>query len=139
MRVHLDGIYLVERKFQSGDREVRLAGMIHIARREFYSSLLSGVDPAIPSIVLVEGVTDRKHLLGGRTLSYERLARLLNIAPQSDSAFSERVLAGLGRQESSGTDGARARNSLRKSTACASRPHCDRCRECLRDHAGARC
>lgn len=106
VRVHLDGIYLVERKFQSGDREVRLAGMIHVARREFYSSLLSGVDPAIPSIVLVEGVTDRKHLLGGRTLSYERLARLLNIAPQSDSDFSERVLAGLGRQGSTGSDGA---------------------------------
>jgi hypothetical protein len=107
VRVHLDGIYLVERKFQSGDREVRLAGMIHVARREFYSSLLSGLDPAISSVVLVEGVTDRKHLLGGKTLSYDRLARLLNIAPQSDSAFSERVLAGLDRQESRRSGGRR--------------------------------
>jgi hypothetical protein len=114
VRVHVDGIYLVERKFQSGDREVRLAGMIHVARREFYSSLLSGVDPAIPSVVLVEGVTDRKHLLGGKALSYDRLARLLNIAPQSDSDFSERVLAGLGRQESSGTDRARGSEGSKK-------------------------
>ena len=40
VRVRLDGIYLVERKFQSGDREVRLAGMMHVAIREFYSGLL---------------------------------------------------------------------------------------------------
>ena len=105
VRVRLDGIYLVERKFQSGDREVRLAGMIHVASREFYSSLLSGIDPAVPSVVLVEGVTDRRRLLGGKTLSYERLARLLHVTTQSDSVFSERVVAGLGGQVSQGTEG----------------------------------
>jgi hypothetical protein len=105
VRVRLDGIYLVERQFQSGDREVRLAGMIHVARREFYSSLLSGIDPAVPSVVLVEGVTDRRRLLGGKTFSYERLARLLNATPQSSSVFSEQVVAGLGGQVSQGTDG----------------------------------
>ena len=40
VRVRPDGIYLVERQFQSGDREVRLAGMMHVARREFYSGVL---------------------------------------------------------------------------------------------------
>ena len=64
VRVRPDGIYLIERTFQSGDREVRLAGMMHIARREFYSGLLPPADPAVPSVVLVEGVTDRKRLLG---------------------------------------------------------------------------
>ena len=81
---------------------MRLAGMIHVASREFYSSLLSGIDPAVPSVVLVEGVTDRRHLLGGKTLSYERLARLLNVTPQSNSVFSERVVAGLSGQKSQG-------------------------------------
>ena len=75
LRAGPSGRYLpVERQFQSGDREVRLAGMMHVARREFYSGVLPASDPAEPSVVLVEGVTDRKRLLGGRTLDYGRLA-----------------------------------------------------------------
>ena len=107
VRVRLDGIYLVERKFQSGDREVRLTGMMHVADREFYSSLLTGIDPAIPSVVLVEGVTDRRRLLGGKTLSYNRVARLLNLTPQSDSIFSQQIAEGLDGGDGQKTDGAR--------------------------------
>ena len=99
VRVRPDGVYLVERKFESGGREVRLAAMIHVADRQFYESFLSGVAPEIPSVVLVEGVTDRKHLLGGKSLSYDRLAKLLNLTPQSNSAFSQLILAGLDRSE----------------------------------------
>jgi hypothetical protein len=102
VRVRPDGIYLIERKFESADREVRLAGMMHVARREFYSGLLPPVDPAVPSVVLVEGVTDRKRLLGGRSLDYGRLAKLLNVTPQSDSEFSDRVAAELGKQDAGG-------------------------------------
>jgi len=123
VRVRPDGIYLIERKFQSGDREVRLAGMIHIASREFYSDLLPGIDPAVPSVVLVEGVTDRKRLLGGRTLNYERLAKLLNVTPQSDSVFSERVVAGLGKQP--GQDGAGGHNFEGSSSAGIDFRHAD--------------
>jgi hypothetical protein len=101
VRLRPDGIYLVERQFQSGDREVRLAGMMHVARREFYSGVLPPPDPAEPSVVLVEGVTDRKRLLGGRTLDYGRLAKLLNVTAQSDSVFSNRVTDELGKQGSS--------------------------------------
>jgi hypothetical protein len=106
VRVRPDGIYLVERKFQSGDREVRLAGMMHVARKEFYSGLLPPVDPDVPSVVLVEGVTDRKRLLGGQTLDYGRLAKLLNVTSQSDSAFSDRIATELARQ-SAGVGGGR--------------------------------
>jgi hypothetical protein len=106
VRVRPDGIYLVERKFQSGDREVRLAGMMHVARKEFYSGLLPPVDPEVPSVVLVEGVTDRKRLLGGQTLDYGRLAKLLNVTSQSDSVFSDRIATELARQ-SAGVGGGR--------------------------------
>jgi hypothetical protein len=108
VQVRPDGVYLVERKFQSGDREVRLTGMMHVARREFYSGLLAGVDPEVPSVVLVEGVTDRRRLLGGHAFSYEPLARLLNLTPQSNSAFSEQVLAGLARPKGQTTAGSRS-------------------------------
>jgi hypothetical protein len=102
VRVRPDGIYLIERQFQLGDREVRLAGMMHVARREFYSGVLPPADPAQPSVVLVEGVTDRKRLLGGRTLDYGRLAKLLNVTSQSDSMFSNRVAAGIGTPQPGG-------------------------------------
>jgi hypothetical protein len=106
VRLRPDGIYLVERQFRSGDREVRLAGMMHVARREFYSGVLPPPDPAEPSVVLVEGVTDRKRLLGGRTLDYGRLAKLLNVTSQSDSVFSNRVADEMAKQGSaSGTVG----------------------------------
>jgi hypothetical protein len=102
VRMRPDGIYLVERQFQSGDREVRLAGMMHVARREFYSGVLPAPDPADPSVVLVEGVTDRKRLLGGRTLDYGRVAKLLNVTSQSDSVFSNRVADEMGKQDLTG-------------------------------------
>jgi hypothetical protein len=102
VRVRPDGVYLVERQFRSGDREVRLAGMMHVARREFYSGVLPPPDPAEPSVVLVEGVTDRKRLLGGRTLDYGRLAKLLNVTPQSESVFSNQVASEMGKQVPSG-------------------------------------
>ncbi len=88
VRVRPDGIYLIERKFQSGDREVRLAGMMHVARGEFYAGLLPPADPEVPSVVLLEGVTDRKRLLGGRTLDYGRLAKVL----ECHLAVRQRVL-----------------------------------------------
>ncbi len=43
-----DGIYLLERRFQAGDREVRLAGMMHIAEEEFYTDLLPARRPTAP-------------------------------------------------------------------------------------------
>ena len=100
VQVRPDGIYLVERQFQSGDREVRLAGMMHVARSEFYSGVLPPSDPAEPSVVLVEGVTDRKRLLGGRILDYGRLAKLLNVTSQTDSVFSNRVADEMAKQGS---------------------------------------
>ena len=99
VRLRPDGIYLIERQFQLGDREVRLAGMMHVARREFYSGVLPPPNPNQPSVVLVEGVTDRKRLLGGRTLDYGRLAKLLNVTSQSDSVFSNRIAAGVGKPQ----------------------------------------
>ena len=72
----------------------------------FIPACLPPPDPAEPSVVLVEGVTDRKRLLGGRTLDYGRLAKLLNVTSQSDSVFSNRVADEMGKQGfASGTVG----------------------------------
>jgi len=97
VKLRPDGIYLLERRFQAGDREVRLAGMMHIAEEEFYTDLLPMADPKLPSVVLVEGVTDNQNLLGEQGLSYSRLASMLKISSQEDSVFMDRVSAGLRR------------------------------------------
>ncbi len=97
VKLRPDGIYLLERRFQSGDREVHLSGMMHIAEEEFYTDLLPDEDPALPSVVLIEGVTDRDNRLGDDSLSYARLASMLSISSQEDSVFMEKVSAGLRR------------------------------------------
>lgn len=95
VKLRADGLYVVERHFQSNGREVRLAGMVHVALGEFYSGVLPEADPAIPAVVLVEGVTDRRRLLGSGPLSYARVAKLLKVTPQEESTFTERVVSGL--------------------------------------------
>lgn len=99
VRVYPDGVYLIERHFQLQEKEVRLSGMMHVAREEFYSGVLPKADPAFPSVVLVEGVTDHKRLLGKGSLKYANVARIFNITAQEDSVFSDHVVAGLSREE----------------------------------------
>jgi hypothetical protein len=99
VRVRLDGVYLVERKFQAGLQEVRLTGMMHIAEKDFYSAVLPKADPNLPSVVLVEGVTDSKGLLSRRGIRYSHLARLLNVTSQEESEFTSHVINGLREEE----------------------------------------
>jgi len=117
VKMRPDGIYLLERRFQSGDREVRLSGMMHIAEEEFYTDLLPAADPKLPSVVLIEGVTDYDNRLGDEGLSYSRLASMLSISSQEDSVFMEKVSAGLRRhrEHSSGNETQRDEPTLEDS------------------------
>lgn len=99
VRIRLDGVYLVERQFQSGQQEVRLTGMMHIAEDDFYSAILPKADPEIPSVVLVEGVTDNQGLLNRGALRYSRVARMLNVTSQDESEFTEHVMDGLRKEK----------------------------------------
>lgn len=94
VRLKSDGIYVVERKFKHDDREVWLAGMMHVARREFYRDILPHADPALPSVVLIEGVTDRKRLLKN-SLHYTKFAKMLHLDSQEDSEYTQDVMTGL--------------------------------------------
>jgi len=99
VRVKFDGIYLIERHFQSKENEVRLAGMIHVAQSDFYSNVLPKADPAVPSVVLVEGVTDHQGLLSKMPLKYSRVAKLLKVTAQDDSEFTKHVVTGLHKEK----------------------------------------
>ncbi|PTX98277.1 hypothetical protein DB345_05430 [Spartobacteria bacterium LR76] len=93
VRLRPNGLYLVERQFKEGDREVRLSGMMHIATEEFYDDVLPKADPKHPSVVLLEGVTDDKNLLDDNHLDYTRVARLFQLTAQSESTFSRKAYA----------------------------------------------
>lgn len=93
VRLRPNGLYLVERQFKEGDREVRLSGMMHIATEEFYDDVLPKADPKLPSVVLLEGVTDDKNLLDDNHLDYTRVARLFQLTAQSESTFSRKAYA----------------------------------------------
>jgi hypothetical protein len=93
VRLRPNGLYLVERQFREGDREVRLSGMMHIATEEFYDEVLPKADPKHPSVVLLEGVTDDKNLLDDNHLDYTRVARLFQLTAQSESTFSRKAYA----------------------------------------------
>lgn len=98
VRIHPDGIYLLERRFQLDSREVRLTGMMHVADNEFYAGILPPSDPALPSVVLVEGVTDHRGLLRRGGIRYDRLAKILHVVSQGESDFAEHVAQGMNRE-----------------------------------------
>ncbi|MEO6847954.1 MAG: hypothetical protein ABI443_10155 [Chthoniobacterales bacterium] len=106
IQVRPSGIFIQERLFERDHHEVHLVGMMHMAERKFYDGLLAGLPPKEKSIVLLEGVSDRKHLMKGSDLGMRRLSRLLGIDAQSDSSFTERATAGLEAQKKGGDNDA---------------------------------
>ncbi|MDD2716505.1 MAG: hypothetical protein PHW04_11505 [Candidatus Wallbacteria bacterium] len=73
---------LTQKKYSNDSREVYLVAMMHIGERNFYEKLAASF-PAESSIVLMEGVTDRKKLLKYH-LNYQKFADFLGIDTQSD-------------------------------------------------------
>jgi hypothetical protein len=76
----VDGLWVRAKTFERSDgKSVELIPMIHVAEPRFYAQ----VARAFPTnaVVLLEGVTDDRHLLR-QTLSYKRLASSLGLADQ---------------------------------------------------------
>ncbi len=99
VRVGPSGVSLEERHFQRGNQQVRLVGMVHIAREEFYQQTLKTIPEGDSTVVLMEGVSDREGRLG-KHLGYAKLAGKLGLVPQTEAAF-RRHTAG---REGAGTD-----------------------------------
>ncbi|MGC1479184.1 MAG: hypothetical protein WA771_01670 [Chthoniobacterales bacterium] len=86
-RLRPDGIYLEERRFSRDNKEVRLVGMIHVARNGFFDSVAESFAGSGPAIVLTEGVTDEGNLLE-HGFSYAGLAELLGAIPQESARLT---------------------------------------------------
>ncbi|XHR29204.1 MAG: hypothetical protein ACFUZC_01285 [Chthoniobacteraceae bacterium] len=89
-----DGIALEERRFRQGDREIRLVGMIHVAKSGFYDEITQALPEKSDAVVLLEGLTDHQSLLSGR-LDYAQIAGMVGIASQRESSFTRTAAEGM--------------------------------------------
>jgi len=80
LRISPIGIYMSERSYRLDAKEVRLAGMMHIGKPEYYEDLARSL-PAKGAIILVEGVSDQDGLLEHH-FNYSELASVMGLSSQ---------------------------------------------------------
>jgi hypothetical protein len=80
LRLSPVGIYMSERTYHLDEKNVRLAGMMHIGREDYYEDLANSM-PAAGTIILTEGVTDQDRLLESQ-LDYNKLADVIGLTSQ---------------------------------------------------------
>lgn len=80
LRLSPIGIYMTERHYHLDGKTVRLAGMMHIGREDYYADLADSIS-ATGTIILAEGVTDQDRLLESR-LDYSALAGVIGLTSQ---------------------------------------------------------
>jgi hypothetical protein len=90
VRLRPSGLYITQSSFRKNTQTVALDGMMHVADADFYKKLKWGVEGA-KTLVLLEGVTDENHLLGGG-LGMDKLAKLFRLNTQMEAGkYSETV------------------------------------------------
>ncbi|MEA3545693.1 MAG: hypothetical protein U9R69_10825 [Thermodesulfobacteriota bacterium] len=77
-----NGLYMTERIYQQGDKQIRLAGMIHLGRKKFYTDLNTSI-PSGRTLILAEGISDTEGLLTER-FGYGKIADLLGLTSQEN-------------------------------------------------------
>lgn len=90
VRLKPNGLYMTEKLYTRGEKEIRLAGMIHLGQQAYYQELAASFN-AGDSLLLAEGVSDRQGLLGAR-FSYGNLAGLLGLTSQEQFNFIGRLI-----------------------------------------------
>ena len=80
LRISPIGIYMSERSYRLDAKEIRLAGMMHIGKPEYYEDLARSL-PAKGAIILVEGVSDQDGLLEHH-FNYSELASAMGLSSQ---------------------------------------------------------
>jgi hypothetical protein len=80
LRISPVGIYMAERSYYHNDKEIRLAGMMHIGKEDYYEDLAGSMTDK-GAIILAEGVTDRDRLLKHQ-FNYNNLAGIIGLRSQ---------------------------------------------------------
>ena len=90
LRISPVGVYLVERSYHRDQKTIRLAGMMHIGKEDYYRDLIGSMAQG-GTIILTEGVTDRDHLLKN-PFNYSKLARVIGLTSQQTMSFDGRLV-----------------------------------------------
>ena len=80
LRLSPVGVHMTERSYHLEKKEIRLAGMMHIGKEEYYEDLAKSI-PTEGTIILAEGVTDQDRLLESQ-FNYSKLAGLIGLTSQ---------------------------------------------------------
>ncbi len=80
LRLSPVGIHMTERSYHLDDKEVRLAGMMHIGQEDYYKDLAKSI-PTEKTIILAEGVSDEDHLLENQ-FNYGKIAGIIGLTSQ---------------------------------------------------------
>jgi hypothetical protein len=80
LRLSPVGIHMTERSYHLAQKEIRLAGMMHIGKEDYYEDLAKSI-PTVGTIILAEGVTDQDRLLESQ-FNYSKLAGLIGLTSQ---------------------------------------------------------
>jgi len=80
LRLSPVGVHMTERSYHLAKKEIRLAGMMHIGKEEYYEDLAKSI-PTEGTIILAEGVTDQDRLLES-PFNYSKLAGLIGLTSQ---------------------------------------------------------
>jgi hypothetical protein len=90
MRIAPDGIYMTERVYRHDNKTIRLVSMIHVGEKEYYDDLVRSVLPG-RTLVLAEGVTDKKKLLKNK-FGYGKMAGFFGLTSQEKLQFKGRLI-----------------------------------------------
>jgi len=80
LRLSPIGIYMSERSYHRGEKVIRLAGMMHIGKEDYFEDIAGSMSTG-GTIILAEGVTDRDGLLKSQ-YNYNRLAGIVGLTSQ---------------------------------------------------------
>lgn len=91
LALHQGGLSMQARKYVRDDgKTIHLIPMMHIGESSFYDAVTRSLPTN--SVVLLEGVTDRKNLLE-RKINYRRMAKSLGLTEQQEAFEPEQVTA----------------------------------------------
>ena len=91
LRLSPVGIHMTERSYHLAQKEIRLAGMMHIGKEDYYEDLAKSIPP-VGTIILAEGVTDQDRLLESQ-FNYSKLAGLIGLTSQDKMRLNGNAVA----------------------------------------------
>ncbi|SHJ04979.1 hypothetical protein SAMN02745165_01410 [Malonomonas rubra DSM 5091] len=85
-----NGLYMVEKTYRKGEKQILLNGMIHLGQQSYYDDLSASLRGK-QAILLAEGVSDNLGLLKS-DFSYQKIADLLGLASQERMLVEGRLV-----------------------------------------------